>query len=78
MLYLRTILESHTVYPVPAATNYIVLTVQKPALDLDIIPDSFLPQVIQKGFHVGDFRKMKNFDQTPYKLPQPTPAHVPA
>ncbi|GFU71736.1 uncharacterized protein TNCV_1954971 [Trichonephila clavipes] len=34
--------------------------------------------LIQKGFHVGDFRKMKKFDQTPYKLPPPTPIHVPA
>ncbi|GFU15912.1 uncharacterized protein TNCV_2368431 [Trichonephila clavipes] len=34
--------------------------------------------LIQKGFHVGDFRKMKKFDQTSYKLPPPTPIHVPA
>ncbi|GFT06251.1 uncharacterized protein TNCV_800591 [Trichonephila clavipes] len=34
--------------------------------------------LIQKGFHVGDFRKIKKFDQTPYKLPPPTPIHVPA
>ncbi|GFV98922.1 uncharacterized protein TNCV_200671 [Trichonephila clavipes] len=34
--------------------------------------------LIQKGFHVGDFQKMKKFDQTPYKLPPPTPIHVPA
>ncbi|GFV23198.1 uncharacterized protein TNCV_2943581 [Trichonephila clavipes] len=78
ILYHQTILEPHTAYPIPAATNYIVLMVQKPAFDLDIIPEFLLPQLIQKGFHVGDFRKMKNFDQTPYKLPQPTPAHVPA
>ncbi|GFU74871.1 uncharacterized protein TNCV_4961991 [Trichonephila clavipes] len=36
------------------------------------------PNLIQKGFHVGDFRKMKKFNQTPYKLPPPTPIHVPA
>ncbi|GFU08771.1 hypothetical protein TNCV_991211 [Trichonephila clavipes] len=36
------------------------------------------PHLIQKGFHVGDFRKTKKFDQTPYKLPPPTPIHVPA
>ncbi|GFT39734.1 uncharacterized protein TNCV_4869241 [Trichonephila clavipes] len=36
------------------------------------------PNLIQKGFHVADFRKMKNFNQTPYKLPPPTPIHVPA
>ncbi|GFW94127.1 uncharacterized protein TNCV_1978671 [Trichonephila clavipes] len=78
MLYHRTILEPHTAYPIPAGTNYIVLTVQKTAFGLDIISESLLPQLIPKGFHVGDFRKMKKFDQTPYKLPPPTPIHVPA
>ncbi|GFT93780.1 uncharacterized protein TNCV_4715711 [Trichonephila clavipes] len=78
MLYHRTILEPHTAYPIPAGTNYIVLTVQKTAFGLDIIPKSLLSQLIQKGFHVGNFRKMKKFDQTPYKLPPPIPIHVPA
>ncbi|GFV88546.1 uncharacterized protein TNCV_1243591 [Trichonephila clavipes] len=78
MLYHRTILEPHTAYPIPAGTNYIVLKVQKTAFGLDIIPESLLPQLIQKGFHVGDFRKMKKFNQTPYKLSPPTPIHVPA
>ncbi|GFX75646.1 uncharacterized protein TNCV_761141 [Trichonephila clavipes] len=78
MLYHRTILEPHTAYPIPAGTHYIVLTVQKTAFGLDIIPESLLPQLLQKGFHVGDFRKMKKFNQTPYKLPPPTPIHVPA
>ncbi|GFU78413.1 uncharacterized protein TNCV_2300291 [Trichonephila clavipes] len=78
MLYHRTILEPHTAYRIPAGTNYIVLAVQKTAFGLDIISESLLPQLIQKGFHVGDFRKMKKFDQTPYKLPPPTPIHVPA
>ncbi|GFX16713.1 uncharacterized protein TNCV_2388571 [Trichonephila clavipes] len=78
MLYHRTILERHTAYPIPAGTHYIVLTVQKTAFGLDIISESLLPQLLQKGFHVGDFRKMKNFNQTPYKLPPPTPIHVPA
>ncbi|GFU01486.1 uncharacterized protein TNCV_4877221 [Trichonephila clavipes] len=59
MLYHRTILEPHTAYPIPAGTNYIVLTIQKTTLGLDIFPESLVPQVIQKGFHVGDFRKMK-------------------
>ncbi|GFV99999.1 repetitive proline-rich cell wall protein 2 [Trichonephila clavipes] len=78
MLYHRTILEPHTAYPIPAGTNYIVLTVKKTAFGLDIIPESLLPQLLQKGIHVGDFRKMKKFNQTPYKLPPPTPIHVPA
>ncbi|GFW97328.1 hypothetical protein TNCV_3091661 [Trichonephila clavipes] len=30
MLYHRTILESHTAYPIPAGTNYIVLTLPPP------------------------------------------------
>ncbi|GFW54117.1 uncharacterized protein TNCV_3829251 [Trichonephila clavipes] len=50
--------------------------VQKTAFGLEIIPESLLPLLIQKGFHVGDFRKLKKFDQTPYKLPPPTPIHV--
>ncbi|GFV26933.1 uncharacterized protein TNCV_1753921 [Trichonephila clavipes] len=78
MLYHRTILEPHTAYPIPAGTNYFMLTVQKIAFGLDIVPESLLHQLIQKGFHVGDFRKMKKFNQTPYKLPPPTPIHVPA
>ncbi|GFY36651.1 uncharacterized protein TNCV_28551 [Trichonephila clavipes] len=78
MLYHRTFLEPHTAYPIPAGKHYIVLTVQKTAFGLDIIPESLLPQLIQKGFHVGDFRKMKKFNQTPYKLPPRTPIHVPA
>ncbi|GFW07410.1 uncharacterized protein TNCV_865821 [Trichonephila clavipes] len=70
--------EPHTAYLIFAGTNYIVLTVQKTAFGLDIIPESLLPQLIQKGFHVEDFRKMKKFDQTPYKLPPSAPGHVPA
>ncbi|GFX42250.1 uncharacterized protein TNCV_4310851 [Trichonephila clavipes] len=78
MLYHRTILEPHTAYLIPVGTNYFVLTILKTAFGLDIIPESLLPHLIQKGFHVGDFRKMKKFDQTPYKLPPPIPIHVPA
>ncbi|GFS95421.1 uncharacterized protein TNCV_409841 [Trichonephila clavipes] len=78
MIYHRIILEPHTAYRIPAGTNYIVLTVQKTAFGLDIIPKYLFSQLIQKGFHVGDFRKMKKFDQTPYKLPPPTSIHVPA
>ncbi|GFS51626.1 uncharacterized protein TNCV_550221 [Trichonephila clavipes] len=76
MLYHRTILERHTANLIPAGTNFIVFIVQKTAFGLDIIPESLLPQLIKKGFHVGDFRKMKKFDQTPCKLPPPTPIQV--
>ncbi|GFX70572.1 uncharacterized protein TNCV_875461 [Trichonephila clavipes] len=78
MLYHRTILDIHMADPIPAGTNYIMLTVQKTAFGFDIISESPLPQLIHKGFHVGDFRKMENFDQTPNKLTPPTPIHVPA
>ncbi|GFV19581.1 uncharacterized protein TNCV_478071 [Trichonephila clavipes] len=35
------------------------------------------PQLMEKGFHLGDFRQRKRFDQKAYKLPPPTPAHAP-
>ncbi|GFX70565.1 uncharacterized protein TNCV_875391 [Trichonephila clavipes] len=77
MLYHRTNLELHMAYPMPAGTNYIVLTVQKTAFGLDIIPESLLLQLIQKGFNVGYILIVKKFDQTFYKLPPPTLIHVP-
>ncbi|GFU70138.1 hypothetical protein TNCV_5057321 [Trichonephila clavipes] len=43
---------------------------------LDIIPEPILPQLMENGFNLGDFRKMKRYDQKAYKLPPPTPAHV--
>ncbi|GFX40344.1 uncharacterized protein TNCV_4319771 [Trichonephila clavipes] len=78
ILYHQTILEPHMAYPIPAGTHHIMLMVKKTGFGLDIIPESLLPQLIHKGFHVGNFRKMKKFNQTPYKLPPPTPIHVPA
>ncbi|GFV10560.1 uncharacterized protein TNCV_4042811 [Trichonephila clavipes] len=77
MLYHQTIMELHTAYPIPAGTNYIVLTVQN-SLWFGNYPRIPSPQLIQKEFHVEDFRKMKKFDQTPYKLPPPIPIHAPA
>ncbi|GFS96581.1 hypothetical protein TNCV_3943731 [Trichonephila clavipes] len=44
---------------------------------LDIIPEMILPQLMENGFNLGDFRQRKRFDQKAYKLPPPTPAHVP-
>ncbi|GFY13491.1 uncharacterized protein TNCV_1803621 [Trichonephila clavipes] len=78
MLYHLIVLEPHTAYPIPAGTRYILLTVQKTVFCLDIIPETILPQLIKNGFNLGDFRKMKRYDQKAYKLPTPTPAHVPA
>ncbi|GFX55730.1 uncharacterized protein TNCV_3428011 [Trichonephila clavipes] len=78
MLYHRMVLEPHTVYPIPTGTRYILLTVQKTVFGLDIIPETILPQLMENGFNLGDFRKMKRYDQKVYKLPPPTPAHVPA
>ncbi|GFT68159.1 uncharacterized protein TNCV_372951 [Trichonephila clavipes] len=72
------VLEPHTAYPIPAGTRYILLTVQKTMFGLDIIPEMILPQLMENGFNLGDFRQRKRFDQKAYKLPPPTPAHVPA
>ncbi|GFU18507.1 uncharacterized protein TNCV_2258761 [Trichonephila clavipes] len=77
MLYHRTILEPHTAYPIPAGTHYIVLTVQKPPLvwTLSTIPSAPAPS---EGIPRGRFPENEKFNQTPYKLPPPTPIHVPA
>ncbi|GFU70221.1 uncharacterized protein TNCV_5058131 [Trichonephila clavipes] len=77
MLYHRTILEPHTAYPIPAGTHYIVLTVQNRLWfgHYPRIPSAPAPS---EGIPRGRFRKMKKFNQTPYKLPPPTPIHVPA
>ncbi|GFX59330.1 uncharacterized protein TNCV_4632881 [Trichonephila clavipes] len=77
MLYHRMVLEPHTAYAIPAGTRYILLTVQKTLFGLDIIPEMILPQLMENGFNLGDFRKRKRFDQKAYKLLPPTPAHVP-
>ncbi|GFW36774.1 uncharacterized protein TNCV_4348151 [Trichonephila clavipes] len=76
ILYHRMVLEPHTAYPIPAGTRYILLTVQKTMFGLDIIPQMILPQLMENGFNLGDFRQRKRFDQKAYKLPPPTPAHV--
>ncbi|GFU03497.1 uncharacterized protein TNCV_2257221 [Trichonephila clavipes] len=78
MLYHRMVLEPNTAYPIPAGTRYILLTVQKTFFGLDIIPEMILPQLMEKGFNLGDLRQRKRFDQKAYKLPPPTPAHAPA
>ncbi|GFY09899.1 uncharacterized protein TNCV_3698611 [Trichonephila clavipes] len=78
MLYHRMVLEPHTAYPIPAGTRFILLTVQNTMFGLDIIPEMILPQLMENGFNLGDFRQRKRFDQKAYKLPPPTPAHVPA
>ncbi|GFX06215.1 uncharacterized protein TNCV_642601 [Trichonephila clavipes] len=78
MLYHRMVLEPHMGYPIPAGTRYILLTVHKTLFGLDIIPEMILPQLMENGFNLGDFRQRKRFDQKAYKLPPPTPTHVPA
>ncbi|GFY29430.1 uncharacterized protein TNCV_2626011 [Trichonephila clavipes] len=77
MLYHRMVLEPHTAYQIPAGTRYILLTVQKTVFGLDIIPEMMLPQLMENGFNLGDFRQRKRFDQKAYKLPPPTPSHAP-
>ncbi|GFT21937.1 uncharacterized protein TNCV_2383251 [Trichonephila clavipes] len=66
MLYHRMVLEPHTVYPILAETRYILLTVQKTVFGLDIIPETILPQLMENGFNLGYFRKMKRYDQKAY------------
>ncbi|GFT70703.1 uncharacterized protein TNCV_4627151 [Trichonephila clavipes] len=53
MLYHRMVLEPHTAYPILAGTRYILLTVQKILLGLDIIPETILPQLMENGFNLG-------------------------
>ncbi|GFX89489.1 uncharacterized protein TNCV_483241 [Trichonephila clavipes] len=65
-------------YPIPAGTRYILLTVQKTVFGLNVIPETILSQLIENGFNLGDFRKIKRYDHKAYKLPPPTPAHVPS
>ncbi|GFX74728.1 uncharacterized protein TNCV_3121581 [Trichonephila clavipes] len=77
MLYHRMVLEPQTTYPIPAGTRYILLTIQKTVFGLDIIPETILPQLMENGFNLGDFRKRNRFDQKAYKLPPPTPSHAP-
>ncbi|GFX21766.1 uncharacterized protein TNCV_547031 [Trichonephila clavipes] len=66
ILYHRMVLEPHTAYPIPAGTRYILLTVQKTVFGLDIIPETILPQLMENGFNLGDFRKMKRDKQTTF------------
>ncbi|GFS96790.1 uncharacterized protein TNCV_4754561 [Trichonephila clavipes] len=77
MLYHRMVLEPQTTYPIPAGTRYILLTIRKTVFGLDIIPETLLPQLMENGFNLGDFRKRNRFDQKAYKLPPPTPSHAP-
>ncbi|GFT57448.1 uncharacterized protein TNCV_4515451 [Trichonephila clavipes] len=77
MLYHRMVLEPHTAYPIPAGTRYILLTIQKTVFGLDIIPETILPQLMENGFKLGNFRKRNRFDQKAYKLPPPTPSRAP-
>ncbi|GFX15091.1 uncharacterized protein TNCV_4898581 [Trichonephila clavipes] len=76
MLYHRMVLEPHTAYPIPAGTRYILLMVQNTVFGLDIFPEIILFQLMENGFNLGDFRKIKRFDQKAYNLPLPTPAHI--
>ncbi|GFT80032.1 hypothetical protein TNCV_1368161 [Trichonephila clavipes] len=59
MLYTRMVSEHNTAYPIPAGTRYILLTVQKTLFGLEIIPETILLQLMENGFNLGGFRKMK-------------------
>ncbi|GFU37066.1 uncharacterized protein NPIL_591511 [Nephila pilipes] len=77
MLYHRTVMEPHTIYPIPVNTHYILMTIQKTVFALDVVPETILKTLVQNGFRLGDFRKTKKYHQKAYKLPPPTPAHTP-
>ncbi|GFU24396.1 uncharacterized protein NPIL_321271, partial [Nephila pilipes] len=77
MLYHRTVMKPHTSYPIPAGTQYILMTVQKTVFALDVLPETILTTLLQNGFRLGGFRKAKHYHQKAYKLPPPTPAHTP-
>ncbi|GFS82833.1 uncharacterized protein NPIL_459031, partial [Nephila pilipes] len=70
-------MEPHTSYPIPAGTQYILMTVQKTVFAMDVLPETILTTLLQNGFRLGDFRKAKHYHQKAYKLPPPTPAHTP-
>ncbi|GFT40751.1 hypothetical protein TNCV_4042411 [Trichonephila clavipes] len=69
--------EPHTAYRSPAGNN-ILLTVQKQCLVWTLSPKGFSPSSWRMDFTWGIFDKETLFDQNVYKLPPPTPAHVPA
>ncbi|GFU48189.1 uncharacterized protein NPIL_136141 [Nephila pilipes] len=70
-------MEPHTSYPIPACTHYILMTIQKTVFALDVVPETILTTLLQNGFRLGDFRKLKKYHQKAYKLPPPTPALTP-
>ncbi|GFT80113.1 hypothetical protein TNCV_4764021 [Trichonephila clavipes] len=60
MLYHRMVLEPHTANPIPAGTRYILLTVQRL---WTLSPKPFSPSSREKGLNLGNFRKIKWYDQ---------------
>ncbi|GFS98004.1 hypothetical protein NPIL_486641 [Nephila pilipes] len=66
MLHRRTVLEPYACYPIPVGMHYILITVQKTALD--VIPESVFPELMRNGFHLSDFRKSKYYQKV-YKSP---------
>ncbi|GFU11507.1 hypothetical protein NPIL_203561 [Nephila pilipes] len=42
------------------------------------MPETILPTLLQNGFRLGDFRKLRQYHQNECKLPLPTPAQPPA
>ncbi|GFT68215.1 hypothetical protein TNCV_373431 [Trichonephila clavipes] len=68
------VLEPLTAYPIPAGTRYKLLTVQKTMFGLDIIHETILPQLMENGFNLGDFRKMKRPPVAPVLITRPSTA----
>ncbi|GFU27967.1 retrovirus-related Pol polyprotein from transposon 297 [Nephila pilipes] len=59
MLYHRTVMEPHTSYPIPAGTQYILMTVQKTVFALDVLDETILTTLLQKKLSLGGFSKDK-------------------
>ncbi|GFW70474.1 hypothetical protein TNCV_873951 [Trichonephila clavipes] len=74
MLYHRMVLEHHTAHLNPL---HLVDGSKDCVFGLSIILEITLPHLMENGFNLWDFRKMKRYDQKACKLPPPTPAHVP-
>ncbi|GFS85190.1 hypothetical protein NPIL_379321 [Nephila pilipes] len=77
-MYHQIVLEPNTCYPIPASMHYILMTIQKTVFDTHVMPETVLPTLLQNSFHLGDFRKTKDYHQKAYKLLPRTPAHPPA
>ncbi|GFT36873.1 hypothetical protein NPIL_91351 [Nephila pilipes] len=64
--------------PIPARTHYILMTIQNIVFALDVVLETVLPNLLQNGFSLCDFRKAKHYHQKSYNLSPLAPTHSPA